>query len=126
MVDDLADKTLYNEMDDIAEFIQRWDDENHPVNRSNPTILTSLLGNINDNGQAGLYRSAELSPHQRDFVESIEEGVRDLVLAIADENGWITYCSCAGHRYPNTTIPPATSRCWRRADWSTGSGKEAI
>jgi uncharacterized protein len=94
-------------MDDLDGFIAQWDDPAHPGNAEVFDLKHSEFGNINDNGQPGLYRSPELTPHHAQFRTAIEPGVRDLVVALVEQHRWITYCSCAGHLYPDTGVEPA-------------------
>lgn len=96
-----------NVMADIKGFVSQWNDPGDPANDTVFELHSTPYGNINDNGQPGLYRSPELTPHQAQFASAIEDGVRSLVMLLVKGFGWITYCSCAGHEYPGLDIEPA-------------------
>jgi hypothetical protein len=95
-----------NQLANLPLFLAKWEDEAHAANLQFVRVCTSEAGNINTSGKNGDYTSSILSRYQPQFELSLEEGVRDLVKLFIERYNWITYTSCAGHRYADERIPP--------------------
>lgn len=96
-----------NRMRDFAGFLESWRDPAHPDNAATVNLQVTEFGNINCTGEPGNYDGHALSKWQAQFRDSLENGIRELVLFCVDELGWITYTSCEGHAYPGQRIPCA-------------------
>lgn len=95
--DAAAESERLNVMEDIAAFVARWD---APYGAPIPdTVKVNEWGNRNTSGQPGQYTAPDFTPHDPQFSEAIEPGIRLIVLQVVAE-GFITFTSCEGHLYP--------------------------
>ena len=93
-----------NCMRGVDRFIAEWDAGIGGANRRY-RLKRSSFGNINRNGRPGGLRAPALPHWHPQFPDSIEAGVRDLVLALVANGRWISYTSCAGHHYVSPHLP---------------------
>ena len=98
-----------NRMEGVRQFLYDWDAPGEPGNRKSVPLCPSAYGNFNSSGMPGDKRAYSLTPHHEQFVQSLEAGVRDLVVVLTGRHGFITYTSCEGHRYEGLDLP-ATER----------------
>lgn len=84
-----------NKMLGLAQFLQQW---NEPCAVGVPMVpLTrGKVGSINASGefQAPAVIFTRFHPQ---FIESVEPGVRPMVLAMISDGNWASYSSCEGH-----------------------------
>jgi len=97
--------TRNNVLSDLDEFLRSWNDLRCPRNLKFVELKKSHFGNVNSSGEID-YQGFSLSRWHPQFVDSLEKGVRELVLTLVEDFGWITYSSCEGHRYGGTRISP--------------------
>jgi uncharacterized protein len=88
-------------------FRKKWDEGRQLQGVSCKNALSDQ-GHINLNGSATCFRSAIFTPADPEFLDSIEVGVRDLVLFLVEKLNCITYSSCEGH--PPTEHAPMRQR----------------
>ena len=88
-----------NRLDGFRDFIQSWEDATHPKNRESVALFHTGYGNINSTGVLGDYRGYALSRWHSQFNASLEDGIKQLVLLLTLQFGWVTYSSCEGHQY---------------------------
>lgn len=98
-----------NEALDIIGTIGAWDRHKGPF--PGDAMLADLrqgsFRNINVGGSPD-GATAPTIPHWHPlFASSIEAGIREIVLHLVKECGWITYTSCEGHDYGPEGSPPA-------------------
>jgi hypothetical protein len=86
-----------NEVDGLVDFLRRWQSREEE-NRAAVPLRTSENGNINVEGSPQSYSSAIFTRWHASFTDSLEPGVRELVLALIEAWDCITYSSCEGHR----------------------------
>jgi uncharacterized protein len=88
---------------DVSEFLERWNgiiDEKSARKRHLLWLAKRWRKHTGGDRRDGY--GFCFSPHEKDFEDSIEPGVRALVCVIVRELGWITYSSCEGHRPSDT------------------------
>ncbi|GAA1029418.1 hypothetical protein GCM10009557_17820 [Virgisporangium ochraceum] len=95
-----------NDMDDVMEFVARWRSPHSGRPSGYYRLARSRFGNVNATGEPAAYSAPDLTPHDAQWLQCIEEGVRPLVRA-AVGRGWVTYNSCAGHVYAELPLRPA-------------------
>lgn len=84
-----------NQFRNLTKFMVAWD-RPAALNCAPIAPTKSSCGSINSDGSIeGV--AAIVTRHHPDFNAFIEDGVRDLVLALIDKLDCITYSSCAGH-----------------------------
>lgn len=84
-----------NQITGLRRFLESWDNFPHNSSARVP-VKKGRLGNVNLDGKSGSL-AASLTRHHPQFFESLEDGVRDLVVCLVERLGCITYSSCAGH-----------------------------
>ncbi len=82
----------------LTDFLRRWDNAEEVAGTRDALFKASPLGNINAEGSPSCSRSAILDRHHPLFLDSLEPGVRDLVVQLIQRLDCITYSSCEGHR----------------------------
>lgn len=92
-----------NEMPGVGTFIRDWEQAN--ASRGEVDFRISRFGNINDEGIDGGLTGRSYLPAQERYADSIEPGIRDLVLQLNRSYGLITYTSCEGHCYDSADLP---------------------
>lgn len=85
-----------NQITALRQFIASWDSPPGPSGAARVPLKRGKLGNINLQGTVE-GPAPIFTPSHPQFVESLEEGVKDLVLCLIAKLGCITYSSCAGH-----------------------------
>ena len=85
-----------NQMKNVDEFIRSCSLDNHSLNSYKPELIKTGLGSINKDGVEGSFKAKTLPPNNPWFRESLEEGVRDLVIELFN-NDLMPYTSCEGH-----------------------------
>jgi hypothetical protein len=88
-----------NRMVGLDDFLASWENPEHPQNNAPVALHTTEYGNINASGEPGDYRGYTLSKWHARFSDSMEHGIRELVLLLVMGRQWITYSSCEGHYY---------------------------
>ena len=96
-----------NKMESFLSFIDSWHNINHPDNQELIEFGKTIYGNINLTGEVGDYRGHALSKFHSQFLESLEKGIQPLVVHVVESFNWITYTSCEGHIYLNSSELPA-------------------
>jgi uncharacterized protein len=81
---------------DLKHFMERWDHGSVVITK-NPNLKIGKYGNINLDGTPDCYEAKSFVKGDRGFNDSIERGVRELVLLLIEKLGCITYSSCQGH-----------------------------
>jgi hypothetical protein len=94
----------------MKNFLSSWDDRSHPKNTISEQLYCTAHGNVNTTGVAGDYKTYLFSRHQLQFRDSLETGVKELVLLLVEDFEWITYTSCEGHHYGYSSIDPVERR----------------
>jgi hypothetical protein len=91
-----AERPETNRVGGIARFRGRWDEQKR---QDRGTLRNSwgVGGHINLEGSAVCFSSLIFTPADPEFMQSIENGVRELVGVLIDEIDCITYSSCEGH-----------------------------
>ena len=94
-----------NYVNGLSEFVRSWDIR-HSMYESNSEIFgKSAQGNINKDGTGWCITAAvHVSSHPR-FEELLEDGVKDLVMALIQQFDCITCSSCQGHASIEDTTP---------------------
>ena len=90
------DPSATNHVSGLIQFRKKWDERNQR-NGISPKNARSNQGHINLHGSATCFCSAIFTPTDPEFIDSIEVGVRELVLFLIDKLNCITYSSCEGH-----------------------------
>ncbi|WP_349657206.1 hypothetical protein [Xanthomonas sp. 10-10] len=86
-------------------FIRLWDlplDEMQMVRIAEEAPMSqrrSEFGNLNNDGNPFPSQSCLASRFHPNFLDVVEPGVKDLLVAIAFEHNLVTYTSCEGHDY---------------------------
>jgi uncharacterized protein len=93
-----ASRRPTNHLSGVADFLGRWDDTEGTMSTSDALFRVSPLGNINAEGSPSCESAAIFDRHHPLFLDSLEPGVRDLVVQLIERLGCITYSSCEGHR----------------------------
>jgi uncharacterized protein len=88
-----------NEMSDVSNFLGAWEDADSRKNHEQVDLHLTSYGNVNSTGEVGNYDGHALTPWHPQFEDSIEAGVRELVLECVKNLQWVTYTSCEGHQY---------------------------
>jgi hypothetical protein len=85
-----------NHVKGLVQFCRKWDTEKQRdgISRKN---ARSDKGHVNLEGSAACFSAVIFTPADPEFVDSIEVGVRDLVVLLIDNLNCITYSSCEGH-----------------------------
>ncbi len=86
-----------NRVDGLVEFLRRWEGKDEQT-AGELRFAVSEVGNINRHGSPETNESLLLTRWHPSFADSIEAGVRELVLRLVTEWGCVTYSSCDGHR----------------------------
>jgi hypothetical protein len=90
------EKMAANQITALREFIASWDSPLESTSAPLVPIREGKLGNINlqgtIEGPAPIF-----TRHHPQFVDSLEAGIKDLVLCLIAKFDCITYSSCAGH-----------------------------
>jgi hypothetical protein len=84
------------EFSDLKSFVDSWEDRFVEVTEFD-VFKNSPKGNINSDGTATCCDSPIFTKYHRYFKRSIEEGIRDLTIALILKFNCITYSSCQGH-----------------------------
>ena len=84
------------EFSDFKSFVDSWEDRFVEVTEFD-IFKQSPQGNINSDGTTACCDSAIFTKYHRYFKRSIEQGVRDLTIALILKLNCITYSSCQGH-----------------------------
>jgi len=86
-----------NEVTGLVHFLRRWQSREEKVYGAVP-LRRSEYGNINYEGTPESFDSAIFTRWHASFAESLEPGIRKLVLALVQAWDCLTYSSCEGHR----------------------------
>lgn len=98
-----------NRSTNVARFMRLWDTPVTPEQQAEMgrriviKQLRSPYGNINDQGTPYPSQSCFVNRFHPDFESVIEPGVRSMLAAVAIDLDLVTYTSCEGHRYPDTS-----------------------
>lgn len=84
-----------NRFNGYHEFLARW--RMPAAVPAAPPLRQSQAGNRNLSGSAVDTAAYSFAPGQPGFTDSIEPGIRPLVLYLVERVGLITYSSCEGH-----------------------------
>lgn len=95
-----------NRISGYADFVASWHDPAHPQNLTRVSTRSGKHGNVSVSRRTGDYRGYVLSRWHPQFIDSIERGVRDLVVLLVGQYRWLTYSSCEGHHYGKHGPPP--------------------
>lgn len=95
-----------NEITDLQSFIASWANPDSERNKNDVVIHKTEYGNINSTGEIGNYEGYALTKNHGQFLMSIEEGIRELVVLLIEKFNLITYTSCEGHFYKTSNISP--------------------
>jgi uncharacterized protein len=90
-----------NRFNGYQEFLARW---HMPGGQAAPPLRQSAVGNRNLSGSAVDTAAYSFVPGQPGFRDSIEPGIRPLVLYLVEQVGLVTYSSCEAH--PSTCSSP--------------------
>jgi hypothetical protein len=85
-----------SDLSNVTELMEAWSDQHHRANASPGRFVSGPLGHINTEGAADA-PAHSFSRHNPRFVESLEPGVRNLVVALINRFDCVTYSSCEGH-----------------------------
>jgi uncharacterized protein len=85
-----------NQITALRQFIASWDSPPVSDGAARIPLKRGKLGNINLKGTVEGPAPIFTRSHPQ-FVESLEEGIKDLVLCLITKFDCITYSSCAGH-----------------------------
>lgn len=86
-----------NALNGYRQLIQNWTTPTEVWRDRGADIRRGPMGHINADGAAECGHAAIYVPREERFFESLEPGVRALVMALVGEWNWITYTSCEGH-----------------------------
>ena len=89
----------------LLAFVERWHTRAEQTLPPSGALITGEAGNINIDGRPESHESLVMTRWHAEFAESLEPGVRELVLKLVSAWNCITYSSCEGH--PTT---PASGR----------------
>ncbi len=98
------DKNI-NYVSGLSTFMQSWDYSKAIFETNAEIFHKSLHGNINNDGTEVCMTAAVLIASHPKFEDSLEEGVKELVLALIQEFNCITCSSCQGHFSIENTMP---------------------
>jgi hypothetical protein len=96
-----------NHFTSLLQFMQRWDEAAVPQTRSEQGNRISRDGRINLAGTEACPKAIIYTRRDKEFVESLEPGVRRLVLTLVESFDCLTYSSCEGHRHPTSGGTPS-------------------
>ncbi len=96
-----------NRVDGLVDFLRRWERRDE-LAREELEFAVSSVGNINRDAAPACSESWLLTRWHPSFADSVEAGVRELVLRLVIDWDCVTYSSCEGHR--STAQVPARVR----------------
>ncbi len=85
-----------NVMKGVNKFMAAWDQPFEKDNFPKAPLSKGSSGHINLAGNSTA-PAAIFTPNHPQFLESLEPGVRELVLCLVYQHGCVTYSSCEGH-----------------------------
>lgn len=85
-----------NQITNLREFLISWDTPLEPSSVPLVPLRKGRLGNINLKGTIDS-PAPVFTRHHPQFLDSLEAGVKELVLCLIEKLDCITYSSCAGH-----------------------------
>lgn len=88
-----------NYVSGLENFLKVWDDivAYNSASDNGQSFVKGENGAINADGQLSCFEASIFALHSPSFDQSIEEGVRELVLFVVHQMNCITYTSCEGH-----------------------------
>ncbi|MER9427311.1 hypothetical protein [Mesorhizobium sp. M0408] len=86
-----------NRVNGLIDFLRRWDDKGE-LKYKELRFSVADGGNINLQGNSGCNESFLLTRWHPSFANSLEAGVRELVVRLVTAWDCVTYSSCEGHR----------------------------
>jgi hypothetical protein len=86
-----------NHINGLNKFMERWDSTSLGRVKSKKDYHKSNIGNLNRDGTPSCINARIYTKKESQFENSIEPGVRSLVLKLIDKLDCITYSSCEGH-----------------------------
>jgi uncharacterized protein len=89
-----------NYMDEVSGYLYDWDSSLKSYDK-HVQIGKGIQGNISESGELDEPSAFSLTPSHPQFLECIEEGVRDLVMVLIENLNCVTYSSCQGHKLPD-------------------------
>jgi uncharacterized protein len=92
-----------NQMDMADDFILAWWNRSHALNSSPVHIAHTAEGRRVSGGDSACGVGPALTPNHPAFHESLEPGIRPLVIALVSTWNLVTYSSCQGHRVETST-----------------------
>jgi len=85
-----------NRVNGLIDFLRRWDDKGE-LKYKELRFSVADGGNINLQGNSECNESFLLTRWHRSFADSLEAGVRELVMRLVTDWDCVSYSSCEGH-----------------------------
>jgi uncharacterized protein len=92
-----------NYLGGVRGLLERWDSGGRVLVER--PVMASAGGNLNIHGSASDTAAHTFTPHEPQFLGSLEPRIRPLVVALINTMNCVTYSSCEGH--PATPHSPA-------------------